>query len=574
MTKNTLILSWLEGIPIQTISDPVQTVQILGDNCLETHRALIRQEIWKLRALGVISPCAHRADQFVSSVFLVPKPNGSFRLILNLKKLNLFLPRMHFKMEDYRCVLRLLQQGDFMCTIDLKDAYYLLSVRSEDRRFLRFRFDSTLLQFNCLPFGLSSGPWFFTKLMKPVMTYLRSRGIRCVIYLDDLFILGSSQEECRTNTEFTRDLLNSLGFLINEAKSNFTPSQRAEYLGFLFDSTRMTIALPESKRVSLMEKIRVCRDSTSLTIRDLAKMTGSLVAASPATPYGLLYTKDLEREKFIALARSRNFESPFTLSDSCHSALAWWQSHLSPEGCPIRSDCFDLEIFSDSTLKGWGAWCRGSSAQGIWTREDLERHTSINQLELRAAFFGLKTFARGLSNCQILLRIDNTTAIAYVNRMGGIQLPSLSNLAKELWQWCERRAIFVVASYIPSKENVEADRASRIFKNLDTEWEFSQVRFEEVRDILGHPEIDLFASRANSKCELFFSWRPDPNALGVDAFTFDWSQFSLFYAFPPFSLILRVLKKILSDRATGILIFPFWPGNPGSRFCKVWLCLR
>jgi len=45
----------------------------------------------------------------------------------------------------------------------------------------------------------------------------------------------------------------------------------------------------------------------------------------------------------------------------------------------------------------------------------------INYLELLSAFFALKCFAENLRDCDVLLRIDNTTAIAYINKMGGIQ---------------------------------------------------------------------------------------------------------------------------------------------------------
>lgn len=55
----------------------------------------------------------------------------------------------------------------------------------------------------------------------------------------------------------------------------------------------------------------------------------------------------------------------------------------------------------------------------------------INYLELKAAFFGLECFAKNLSHCDILIRIDNTTAIAYINNMGGIQFPNLSKIAKQ-----------------------------------------------------------------------------------------------------------------------------------------------
>ncbi|CAD6234371.1 GSCOCG00001862001-RA-CDS, partial [Cotesia congregata] len=161
---------------------------------------------------------------------------------------------------------------------------------------------------------------------------------------------------------------------------------------------------------------------------------------------------------------------------------------------------------------------------------------------------------------EILLRIDNTTAIAYINKAGGIKYPRLSELARSIWQWCESRNIWVVASYIPSKLNVEADRASRQV-NLDTEWELSQTVFQKVLGCYGPFSIDLFASRVNKKCSRFCSRYPDPDAELVDAFTFSWRS-EEFYAFPPFALILPALRKIINDKASGVLVVPHWPAQP------------
>lgn len=175
-------------------------------------------------------------------------------------------------------------------------------------------------------------------------------------------------------------------------------------------------------------------------------------------------------------------------------------------------------------------------------------------------FFGLKCFAAECRNCEILLRIDNSTAVSYINRMGGIQLKQFNKLTSEIWKWSENRKLWLFASYIPSKENSEADKLSRI-TNIDTEWELSQNVYRSVARKFGCPSIDLFASRLNSKCKLYVSWHTDPEAYAIDAFTLSWENLR-FYAFPPFALILRVLQKIRVDKATGIVVAPYWPTQP------------
>lgn len=95
----------------------------------------------------------------------------------------------------------------------------------------------------------------------------------------------------------------------------------------------------------------------------------------------------------------------------------------------------------------------------------------------------------------------------------------------------------------------------------ETEFELADYAFQKIREVLKKPYIDLFASRINAKCERFISWYRDPEAEAVDSFTVSWKYFD-FYAFPPFTLITRVLQKIISDKAEGIVIVPFWPTQP------------
>lgn len=144
--------------------------------------------------------------------------------------------------------------------------------------------------------------------------------------------------------------------------------------------------------------------------------------------------------------------------------------------------------------------------------------------------------------------------------MGGIQFPHLNQISREIWQWCESKNIYIFASYIRSRDNIDADRASR-HTNIDTEWSLNEGSFQNIVRKFDHPSIDLFASRLNKKCDCYVSWKRDPGAYEIDAFTIKWNKY-FFYAFPPFALVLKCLRKIIEDNARGILIVPYWPGQP------------
>lgn len=445
-----------------------------------------------------------------------------------------------------------------MATLDLKDAYFLVPIHREYKKYLRFQWNETIFEFNVLPFGLNTAPYVFTKILKPVMCLLRSLGHVCSIYLDDLCIIGGNFQNCAENIFQAKEILESLGFIVNEDKSCLVPSTTCKYLGFVIDTKQFVLTLTDEKRHTIKNTITSFMKKDRCTIRYFASLVGLLTSACPAIPYGWLYTKQLERCKYLALLHTDDYDSFMKVPTYIRDDLVWWLTTVESAVNPIRHDDYVMEIFSDASKKGWGVACGGETANGHWS--DIETNLHINCLELMAAFFGLKIFAHDKQNCQILLRIDNTTAISYVNRMGGVRFPHLTKITKDLWQWCEIRNIYVFASYISSKDNDVADAESRKDHPQD-EWILTDSAFSTIRQNLGNPEIDLFASRTNNKCGQYVSWHKDPGSCAIDAFTLNWNDLE-FYAFPPVALILKVLRKIITDKAEGIVVVPMWPTQP------------
>lgn len=520
---------------------------------------ILQSSIDKLISNGAIQKCKHKKGEFLSPYFLVPKPNGDFRFVLNLKQLNKHIKTDHFKLENLKNVKDLITPNVFMCTIDLKDAYYFVPIAKGSRKYLRFIFENSLYEFRCLPFGLATAPYVFCKLMKPIICYLRSRSLLSVNYLDDFLLIANSESECIKNYEITSRLLCKIGFRINEEKSQRVPLQRCRFLGFVLDSCCMKIFLPEEKVEKSLIHIQRIRDAKTFKIREFAKLIGYLISICPAFTYGWLYTKRLEHLKCKTLRYSQfNFNCTMSLNEDCRTDLVWWVDNIDKSGCKMYHNNFSLEIFSDASRSGWGASCGLKYTRGFWDTSFKERH--INYLELMAAFLALKSFAKDFSECDILLRSDNKTVIALINRMGSSKYSHLHDLTKNFWEWCQSRNIWVWASYIASKENIIADRESRL-TNIDTEYSLNLNVFREIIIDLGTPEVDLFASYLNKKCSNFVSWKQDPESTTVDAFSISWGSV-FFYAFPPFSIIGRVLNKINDERATGIVVVPKWESQP------------
>ena len=160
-----------------------------------------------------------------------------------------------------------------MTKVDISDAYPHLLIRTHLRHLFRFIWQGTVFQYRSLCFGLSSAPRIFTKVMKPVIeAWIRSMGIRCVIYLDDILLLASSPGEARKNTQLTLDLLRYLGLLVKPSKVEAVPTQQIEFLGLQVDSIKMMLTVPLDKIKRLQKQIRQTIDlqfNRQLTRRQL-----------------------------------------------------------------------------------------------------------------------------------------------------------------------------------------------------------------------------------------------------------------------------------------------------------------
>ena len=233
LTSNQYVLNIISGYDIE-LNDKFESV--MKHRTSPSHHfdnatsAAITSQVDELLSMGVIEKCLHSVGEYISPVFLVDKANGEHRKILNLKKFNQCVDYRHFKMENLKSVCDLLTDGCFMTSIDLRKAYYSVSISPDSRKFLRFEWRSQLYQYCALPNGLSSGPRIFSCIMRVIFAQLRKRKIDCVYYLDDSVIMAKSQHECTLNTEFAMDILSNAGFYIHYEKSVLKPTQRLTFL--------------------------------------------------------------------------------------------------------------------------------------------------------------------------------------------------------------------------------------------------------------------------------------------------------------------------------------------------------
>ncbi len=561
ITSDKEILSDIRGMTIELSDMPTQHYFVSTKfNSAETE--IIEIEINKMLKKQIIEPAEHEDNEIVCNIFSVPKKDGTHRVILNLKDFNEHVSYHHFKMDSLNTIVKLVDKNCFMASIDLKDAYYSIPIRKEDRKYLRFFWNGNFYQFTCLPNGLSSGPRKFTKILKPALSSLHSKGHIVSGHLDDFYLQGKTQNECCYNLIETVTLFTQLGLVVHPDKCAFCPSQELVILGFVINSVTMTVRLTSEKALALRLDCQnfLKKSPSNIVIRELAQIIGKLVSSFPGVLYGPLYYWHLERDKTAALAIAHgNFDAKMTLSEQSALELKWWSANVVDAFKPISHGEPSLVITTDASLSGLGAECRSITTGGMWSHIEVREH--INYLELLATFLGLKTFAKTISNSHIRLRIDNTSAVSIINNMGTSHSEKCNSLAKQVWEWCIERQIWISAADIPGRDNFVADFESRRNEKA-SEWMLDKCCLTKALIELDFvPDIDLFASRINKQFAKYVSYRPDPQASSVDAFTLSWRSL-MFYAFPPFSLLGNVLSKIKEDKARGVCVLSNWPTQP------------
>ena len=326
----------------------------------------------------------------------------------------------------------LLQQEAHLVKVDLKDVYLTVPVAKGSRPLLAFQNQSRdLFQFKVLPFGLCTAPYVFTKLTKPIVQFLRSVGIQLLIYLDDMLICVPSEQQLLEQLSTVLWLLVALGFIIIVPKSVLTPLKQIDILGFTINTSSMTITLPPIKKEEIQRETSRLLRRSSVQTRTLACLVGKLVATWPAVFTAPLHYRALQSLKITAL----HTQQEVVLSPEAMKDLRWWSTQLHLHcSSPILKPEASVVITSDAS---WGAVCQEVTTGGLWTTGEAGSH--INLLELKAAYLALQCFLKERVSEHVLVRLDNRTAISYLNHMGGLTFSPLCQLALDIWTWCLAR---------------------------------------------------------------------------------------------------------------------------------------
>ena len=381
--------------------------------------------------------------------------------------------------------------------------------------------------------------------MKPLIAVLRRVGVRLVIYLDDILIMNQSKGGLIRDRDSLIHLLHHLGWVINWKKSVTQPNQVIEFLRFELYSREMVVSLPRQKVDKIIQKCRDVLNSDQVTIQELASLVGSLNSTVEAVIPAALYTRELQMHQTKCLLRSQTYNTLIHLPNSCRSEIQWWIQKLKVwNGKQILTTGPQLLLERDASKIGWGLVMPNSESEdgGPWTKQEQEMH--INALEMKAAGIAIKSVTRDKQNMHVHLKMDNVTAVTYLNKMGGTHSHTLNQSAKEILEYCMGKQIIITAEYLPGSQNQIADWESRNVKEISiNSWRLNPKIFNQINKVMGPIMLDLFADRWSAQVPSYVSWDKDPLAVSTDAFLTNWGKNKKAYAFPHFASLRDVSPK-------------------------------
>ena len=502
--------------------------------------------------------------QYISSYFAVPKPRSTkWRPILNLKWFNNKVKHYKFRMESFKQVREWIQPGYFLIGMDLKDQFLSVPINKKFRKFLRFSWKGKLLEWQVLPFGLKCSPRVVTKLLKPVMAFLRAKwGILISIYMDDMLLQAASREQAYLHAQIVILVLMCLGWELNWEKSSLIPSNKITHLGFEIDTLSMTACCPVAKIDRLVDMAYSAFVKKFITVHNAERLLGVMESVRPVTPLAALNYRSFQRQLLIAKRGFRDPSKLISLSSKSLGNLKWW---ISDSGFRMNNTAHLRElqpnvcIWTDASMLMAGAHSsRGENFQRQWTKEEMLENPSINLLELRAAKEGILNLTR--PGDVVRVYIDNFTACRYLHRQGGTRSLPLCQEACDTWFRAEERNVTLLSpAWISTEENVGADFLSR--HNINS-WEI-KLDPDLFQLLLDHfhlnPTLDAFASAKTKQLPRYMTWMEDPLAVGSNALLCKWDKVT--YLFPPIPLLAKVLTKVKSEKIEAILVCPHWPSS-------------
>ena len=378
-------------------------------------------------------------------------------------------------------------------------------------------------------------------------------------YLDDWLIRSQSQEESQRDTQAVVDLTQSLGWIINQEKSELKPTQVFSFVGYEYHLDSALVRPTHERWLKLQDLILLLKSKRVLTARCLMPLIGLLASTEKMVSEGRLHMRPFQFHLKEHWRYPHSLDNLLPWTEAIVGHLDWWQNPSNVmKGADLHPKDHSIQLFTDASNEGWGAHIDQNSTKGLWSEREKRLH--VNVLELKAVSLALRDFKDQCQNQTVLVATDNSTLVH--QQAGG------NSLSRDVRSPVENHDLVPSLPY-----NIESQAHSRV-SECDGRPPI-QVQPSAVNRMVSapsglqanlpevvHPSCRLIRHSPHHKLPLYVSPIPDPRAWNIDALNINWTNLTA-YAYPPTALPLhKVIQKIKQCHCLIIMIAPGWPGMP------------
>lgn len=414
-----------------------------------------------------------------SPIGIVPKKTGGFRLITHLS----FPP--NFSVNDYvdekftsvkyssfDNAINMIKNLGFNALIgkkDIKSAFRLLPIYPGDFDLLGFKLGPYFFIDKCLPMGYSESCSLFEKFSTFVQWVImkESESKNIDHYLDDFLFAGESNTlDCQNLMNNFDTVCNRLGVPVAKEKTE-GPTTKLQYLGFLIDTEKMLIKIPDEKILELKSKIKFVLGRKKVTLRDLQSLCGSLAFCSKALPAGRAFSRRI----YLATSSAKKPHHYIRVTGGMYQDFLVWNLFLDKfNGVSYMLDIdwsssSVLELFTDSaggSTKGCGSYFQGKWAFLKWPEEwsGTDILKDITYLEMIPIALSVYLWGNLFLKKKILINSDNKAVVEILNSKTSKSVRVMS-LVRHIVYWSLLGNFHIKGQHVPGCTNVLADCISR-----------------------------------------------------------------------------------------------------------------
>ena len=585
----------------------------------------VLEDLDKGDRLGAYQPLVSGGADYLARSRVHTQPNGKRRIILNFRHVNAACQKQTCRYEGVKDLHTLLRPGDWLLSLDLSAAFWHVPLHLSAARYLSFHFavprsyvhpdgsrrpippppgsyivdDYHVIERSCaaLPFGWTSSPFVFTKVVKVLARAMRARGIRCLWFIDDCLVALPTRAQAIRARAVIEEMLAGAGFTKAPDKGVWEPCQELpDHLGYTISTLgHGRLRVPQRRCLSIANAAkdllcRAKRDARRVPTELLLTFIGRAASVTQAVRQARLWLRSLHDACELFRAHSK-------LDRAALRDLQVWADFRvdSPaNGVPLWPEAPSAAIYTDAsgtigfgsvieaprearTAHGYlfqrpnlpgsfAADAAGGGRQGakfsggFWTPEErLLYHITLK--ELIAVRRGLLTHANDLQGRVVRLWEDNM-AVVHIIQNCTSRSPALMAELRLLLHLLDELQIELRPRYIRSALN-PADYYSRMVQR--DAWSLrpsvqrmvaAQARYVHRLDI----SLDPFGCHQFAVCKRYASLLCDPQALAADGLALHWAaELGSIWLNPPWALIAACIEKLTRERPPAILIVPEWP---------------